>query len=190
MVSTAGYLALLCAVAVERLVELRRSSTNARRLKAGGAVEHGRAHYPAMVALHAAFLPACAVERLLLARRAPAPIAWAALAGFVLAQALRFWVQRTLGERWTTRIFVDEKLEPITSGPYRFLRHPNYVAVAVELLCIPLVGGCVWTAAVFSAANAALLAVRVRAEERAMGETYARAFAGLHAFRPRLRRGD
>jgi methyltransferase len=168
-----GYLLLLLA---ERGVELLVSSRNARRALAEGAVEAGRGHYPVMVAFHAAFLAACAAEPLLLPRPWPQAAALAALAAALLAQALRWWAVASLGGRWTTRIVVRPGAAPVTGGPYRWLAHPNYLAVAVELLAVPLIGGAVYTALLATLGNAALLAVRIPAEERALGEGWARAF--------------
>jgi methyltransferase len=134
-----------------------------------------------MVLFHAAFLVACAAEAL--AHPAPPPrAALAAVAGALLAQALRWWAIATLGERWSTRVIVLPGAAPVTAGPYRHLRHPNYLAVVLELACLPLAYGSWRTALAFSAGNALLLAVRIRAEEGALGEPWRRAFQG----RPRL----
>lgn len=168
-----GYLVLL---AGERLVELVVSSRNARRALAAGGVEAGRGHYPAMVVFHAGFLVACAAEPLLWPRPWPPAAALAALAAALLAQGLRWWAIASLGGRWTTRIVVLPGAPPVTGGPYRWLRHPNYLAVAVELLAVPLIGGALATAAVATLGNAALLAVRIPAEERALGAAWAEAF--------------
>lgn len=169
-----AYLVLLAA---ERLVELRLSSRNAARALAGGGVEAGRGHYPAMVLFHAAFLAACALEPLLRPRPWPLAASLAALLAALLAQGLRWWAIRSLGGRWTTRIVVVPGAAPVTGGPYRLLAHPNYLAVAVELLAVPLVGGALLTAALATLGNALLLSVRIPAEERALGEAWARAFS-------------
>jgi methyltransferase len=168
-----GYLALL---ALERLAELRLSSRNAARALAAGGVEAGRGHYPAMVLFHAAFLGACALEPLLWPRPWPPAASAAALACALLAMALRWWAVHTLGGRWTTRVVVLPGAAPVTGGPYRWLTHPNYLAVTLELLAVPLIGGAVVTAAAATLGNAALLAVRIPAEERALGAPWARAF--------------
>jgi methyltransferase len=175
------YLAFLALFALERGVELVVSTRNARRVIARGGVEAGQGHYPAMVAFHALFLAACALE----AVRHPEPPPRAALlavAGALAAQGLRWWAVLSLGERWSTRIVVLPGARPVTSGPYRYVRHPNYVAVVLEVACLPLAYGSWRTALVFSAGNACLLAVRIRAEERALGPAWAEAFRG----RPRL----
>lgn len=161
--------ALVAAVAVERVVELAVSARNARRLRARGAVEAGRGHYPAMVALHAALLPACWLEPALRPAPWPAAVALPAAAAVVLAQALRWWAVASLGGRWTTRVLVLPGAAPVVRGPYRWLRHPNYLAVAVEVLALPLAAGAWRTAAAATLGNAALFALRIRAEERALG---------------------
>lgn len=178
------YLGLLALVVLERLAELVVSERNARAALARGGVEHGRGHYPAMVLLHALLLLSCAVEALL-RWTPPPPVALAAGALVLLAQGLRWWAVAALGGRWTTRVVVVPGAPPVTGGPYRFLRHPNYLAVVAEVACLPLAYGGWITAAAFSAANAALLAVRIRAEERALGPVWAEAFRGLPRLVPR-----
>ncbi len=168
-----GYLVLLAA---ERAAELVVSSRNARRALAAGGVEVGRGHYPAMVLFHAAFLLACAAEPVLWPRPWPTAAAVAALSAALLAQGLRWWAILTLGRRWSTRIIVVPGAPPVVSGPYRLLAHPNYLAVALELLAVPLIGGALVTAVLATLGNAALLAVRIPAEERALGRGWARAF--------------
>jgi methyltransferase len=179
------FLALLGA---ERAVELIVSTRNARRALARGGVEAGRGHYPAMVALHGAFLVSIAAERLLAPTPWPRGAALAALAAALCAQALRWWAVSALGGRWTTRIVVVPGEPPVTRGPYRLLRHPNYLAVAVELAAAPLVLGAWRTALAFSAADAVLLAVRIRSEERALGPAWEAAFAGRGRLLPGGRR--
>jgi methyltransferase len=174
-----GYLVLLVA---ERLVELVLSTRNARRILAAGGIEAGRGHYRAMVLFHAAFLAACAVEPLLWPRAWPPAVSLAALLLALLAMALRWWAVASLGGRWSTRIVVLPGAAPVVGGPYRHLRHPNYLAVVVELLAVPLLGGAVVTAVVATVGNALLLAVRIPAEERALGAGWAEALAS----RPRL----
>ena len=183
------FLGLVGLVALERFFELARSRRNAARALARGAVEVGKRHFPAMVALHTLFLIACAVEVVFLRRPFPGLLGYGALALALLAQGLRYWAVLALGERWNTRIIVFPGAPPVTGGPYRFVRHPNYLAVIAEVLFLPLVHGAILTAAIFSAANALLLAVRVRAEEAALGEGWARAFEGAPRFIPGGRRG-
>jgi methyltransferase len=180
--SQALYLGFLGALVVERGVEVAISKANAKAAFAKGAREVGRGHYPAMVAMHALFFVACAAEVVGKDRPFPGALGFVALALVIVAQALRYAAVITLGRQWNVRIIVWPDEEPVTRGPYRFVRHPNYVAVVVELLCVPLVHGAFVTACVFTVANALLLTVRIREEERALGHRYAEAFRG----RPRL----
>jgi len=189
VISLRAYLAVIALIALERGVELIIARRNAARAFAAGAIEVGRPHYPAMVVFHAAFLAGCALERIVRGRGAPAAIAAAALGAEILAQALRYWVIATLGPRWNTRIIVFPHDEPIVKGPFRFMRHPNYLAVATEMIAVPAIGGAWISAIVFSLGNAILMMVRIPAEERAMGSRYERAFRALPRFLPRLRHG-
>ncbi len=186
--SQAAYLAGLCALAAERVWELRRSSRNVRRSLSRGGLEVGRRHYRLMAAFHAVFLAACAVEVVGLGRPFPGGIGWVALCAALGAQALRYWAIWALGDRWSTRIVLVPGESPVTRGPYRWVRHPNYLAVIVEMAAVPLIHGAWLTALAFSAGNAALLCVRIRAEERALGESYAHAFADRRRFVPVRRR--
>jgi methyltransferase len=179
------YLALLGLVLLERLAELVVSGRNARRALARGGVEAGRGHYLAMVLFHAAFLPALAVAALR-HPQPPSPAAWLAVAGALVAQALRWWAVATLGDRWSTRVIVVPGEAPVTGGPYRLLRHPNYVAVILEMACLPLAWGLWRLALLFTAGNAVLLLLRIRAEERALGPEWERAFAGKGRFLPAI----
>ena len=178
------YLLLLAAVALERGAELILSARNARLARARGGVESGQGHYPVMAVFHGVFLAACALEVVLLRRPFPGVVGWIALAVAVGAQALRYWAIATLGWRWNTRIVVVPGAAPVTGGPYRLVRHPNYVAVIAEMLALPLVHGAWLTALIFSLGNAWLLRVRIRAEERALGAPWRDAFAGRPRFVP------
>lgn len=187
--SVALYLGLLVLLGCERCVELVVSRRNARRAHAAGGVETGRRAYVIMVAVHALFPLACAAEVLLLSRPFPDAAGVAALAVALGAQGLRWWAVATLGERWSTRVIVVPGAAPVTGGPYRFLRHPNYLAVVLEMAAVPLIHGAWLTAAVFSALNAALLSHRIPAEERALGAAYAEAFEGRRRLVPGGPRG-
>lgn len=182
------YLAFLLLLALERVGELLLSARNARRAFARGAHEVGQRHYRVMAALHTLFLFSCAAEVLFLRRPFPGLPGFLALGVAVLAQVLRYGAILTLGERWNTRVIVIPDSEPVTRGPYRFLRHPNYVAVVAELAAVPLIHGAWVTAVVFTLANAFLLRVRIRAEEEALGTRYQRAFAKMPRFIPELSR--
>lgn len=163
------YLAVVAATAVERLVELVVSARNARWSFARGGVESGRGHFPPMVALHTGLLLACVVEVVVADRPFLPWLGWPALAVVVASQALRWWCIATLGPRWNTRVIVVPGLPLVAGGPYRWMRHPNYVAVVVEGLALPLVHGAWVTAAAFTVLNAVLLlGFRIPAEERAL----------------------
>lgn len=163
------FVAVVAATAVERLVELVVSARNARWSFERGGVESGRGHFPAMVALHTGLLVACVVEVVVADRPFVAALGWTALALVVASQALRWWCITTLGPRWNTRVIVVPGLPLVAGGPYRLLRHPNYVAVVVEGLALPLVHSAWVTAAAFTVLNAVLLlGFRIPAEERAL----------------------
>ncbi|MDP8947698.1 MAG: hypothetical protein M3N09_06310 [Actinomycetota bacterium] len=156
-------------VALQRLLELRLSRRHERLLRGRGAVERGQAHYPLIVATHALWLLSTLVEGLL--RGPDSPAYWPVpLTLFLLAQLLRYWALHSLGENWNTRILIVPGTTLVRRGPYRYLRHPNYVAVAVEIATFPLIFGAWVTALVFSALNAALLYVRINTENRALAE--------------------
>jgi methyltransferase len=137
-----------------------------------------------MTLLHTAFLLCAALEPGLLERAFPGTLGWVALAGALAAQALRYWAIATLGPRWNTRVIVLPDAPPVTSGPYRWLRHPNYLAVALELAAVPLIHGAWLTAVTFSLANAALLTWRIRVEEAALGQRWREAFRDRSRFIP------
>ncbi len=162
------FTAVLAVVIVERLFELRIAQRNERKARARGGIEAGAGHYPVMVLLHTAFLAACLAEVWWFGR--PWIPALALIAGPLLAgtMALRYWVIATLGERWNTRVLVVPGDAPVTGGPFRWLRHPNYLAVVVEMFALPLIHSAWTTAVVFSVANALLLRHRIRVEEAAL----------------------
>jgi methyltransferase len=156
-------------VAAQRLLELGLARRNERWARARGAVERGRRHYPFIVALHVSWLVSTLVEGLL--RGPDFPALWPVpLALFLLVQPLRYWAIFSLGESWNTKILVVPGAKRVRRGPYRYLNHPNYVVVVVEILAFPLVFGAWVTALVFTALNAALLFVRIREENRALKE--------------------
>jgi methyltransferase len=166
--SLGWYTLLLLGVGFERLAELRLSLRHARWAVERGGVETGRGHYPWMVLLHTVLLGGCFVEAALGHRPFVPALGWSMLVLVAAAQGLRWWCIASLGERWNTRVIVVPGLPLVTRGPYRFLRHPNYVAVAVEGIALPLVHTAWLTATVFTALNAWLLTVRIRCEERAL----------------------
>lgn len=149
-------------VTAQRLAELVIARRNTAALLARGAVEASPGHYPLIVALHASWLGT-------LWWLAPGrPVVWPLMAVFAILQLLRLWVLATLGTRWTTRIIVLPDAPLVCGGPFRFVRHPNYLVVALEIALLPLAFGLLSHAVIFSLANAAVLAIRIRAEEKAL----------------------
>ncbi len=187
VISLTAYLALLGALGAERIIELIISARHARWAFARGGTEAGAAHYPAMAAFHTLFILSCAGEAIIFKRTFSATLGWIALGGALFAQAMRYWAVAALGRRWNTRIIVLPEVAPVASGPYRFLRHPNYLAIVIEMICVPMIYGCWITAVVFSAGNAMLLRVRIKAEESALGAPYQEAFSSVPRLIPRLR---
>jgi methyltransferase len=153
---------LLAFVTAERLAELWYAQRNTSALVAQGAVEFGARHYPLLVALHAAWLAG------LWGSGWDSPVDRGWLAIFLAIQVLRVWTLASLGHRWTTRILVLPNAPLVRRGPYRFMSHPNYAVVVGEIAVLPLCLGMPLYAAVFTALNAAVLFVRVRAEEAAL----------------------
>lgn len=150
-------------VALQRLAELIYARRNTRCLLAAGGREVGAAHYPLLVALHAAWLLA-----IFFFVPPDAPVSWPLLALYGLLQAARLWVLASLGARWTTRVVVLPDRPLIARGPYRWLRHPNYAIVAAEIAVLPAAFGAWALALAFSLLNAGVLAWRLRVEERAL----------------------
>lgn len=171
--SVALYIALVLATGGERVVELVISKRNAAWAFARGGREYGQSHFPWMVALHTGLLLACIVEVIIADRPFIPALGWSMLALVVLCQAGRYWVIASLGHQWNTRVIVVEGLPTITRGPYRFawMRHPNYVIVAIEGIALPLVHTAWITAIVFTALNAVLLLrFRIPIENAALTE--------------------
>ena len=168
MTSLLAFTVVVALVALERLAELVVSNRNAAWSLSRGGRETGQGHYPFMVVLHSGLLVAMLVEAWVRRPEVAPLLAWSMLALAVAAQALRWWCITTLGRRWNTRVIVVPGLAPVTGGPYRFLRHPNYVAVVVEGVALPLLHASWITALVFTVANAVLLTVRIRAEDAAL----------------------
>jgi methyltransferase len=156
---------ILGAVLLQRLIELWIARRNTERLLAEGAIEVAPEHYHYFVVLHAAWLAALV---LLTPHDAPVAVVWLAI--FLLLQAGRIWVMASLGHLWTTRIVTLPGAPLVRTGPYRYLRHPNYLVVAAEIAVLPLVFALWEVAIVFSGLNAALLWIRIRAENEALAE--------------------
>jgi methyltransferase len=162
------YLILLLAVGLERLAELVLAQRNLAWSRARGGVEIGAGHYPVMVALHLALLVGCVVEVAVMQRPFIPALGWPMLALVVAAQGLRWWCITTLGRQWNTRVVVIPGAPRIDGGPYRWISHPNYVAVAVEGFALPLVHSAWVTALAFTTLNAVLLSTRVSVENTAL----------------------
>lgn len=165
------YIVLIVVVGLERLAELVVAKRNLAWARSRGAQEFGFGHYPFMVFLHTGLLAACLIEA---SQRDFLPaLGWPMLALVVLAQGLRWWCISVLGPRWNTRIIVIPGMPLVERGPYRWFSHPNYVAVVIEGIALPLVHSAWITATVFTAVNAGLLWVRIRAENRALAQALA-----------------
>ncbi len=154
---------VLALVALQRVVELLYAQRNTARLLERGGVELGASHYPLVVLLHAAWLIAMAV--LIPPFTMPN---WWLLGLYALLQGLRLWTVASLGPYWTTRVIAVADAPLVRHGPYRFLRHPNYVVVCAEIAVLPLAFGAIEIAIAFSILNAALLSWRIRVEDRAL----------------------
>lgn len=164
------YAGLVLAVGVERLAELVVAKRNARWSFSRGGREYGASHYPAIVVLHTGLLVGCLAE-VLLANRPFLPwLGWSMLALVVASQGLRWWCIRTLGHQWNTRVIITPGLPLVSRGPYRWLKHPNYVAVVAEGAALPLVHSAWLTALTFTVLNALLLRVRIGVENAALGQ--------------------
>lgn len=159
---------VLTIVIAQRLSELVLANRNYRWAMQNGGKEFGADHYWLFVVLHSLWLVCMTLEWLI--RQPSVPNWWPiCLILIVAAQVLRYWAITTLGRCWNTRIVVFDQMPMVRSGPYRYLRHPNYVAVAIEIAVIPALVGAWYTALLFSMANGALLLlIRIPVEERAI----------------------
>jgi methyltransferase len=162
------YALFVLAVAAERLAELVVARRNTKWSMTRGGVLSGQGHYPWMVALHTGLLAGCLAEVALADRPFIPALGWPMAALVVASQALRWWCITALGPRWNTQVIVVPGLPLVVAGPYRFLRHPNYVAVAVEGAALPLTHTAWVTAVVFTVLNAVLMVVRIRCENTAL----------------------
>jgi methyltransferase len=162
------FVVLIVLVGLERVAELVVSLRNARWSFERGGVESGKGHYPFMVLLHTGFLAGCLVEAIVADRPFLPWLGWPMLAVVLLAQGLRWWCITVLGHQWNTRVIVVPGLSLVAAGPYKWLRHPNYVAVVAEGIALPLVHTAWITAVLFLVLNIPLLSVRIRTEEAAL----------------------
>ena len=162
------YSLLIFAVALERVAELVVSQRNWACSRERGGTELGAGHYPAMVVLHVALLVGCLAEPWLLDRPFVPALGWPMVVVVLGAQVLRWWCITTLGHQWNSRVIVVPGAARVTGGPYRWIPHPNYVAVIVEGVALPLVHSAWFTAVAFTVLNAVLLRTRLRVENSAL----------------------
>jgi len=183
-----SYLFLLLAVIVQRLLEVRISRTNEAELRELGAREHAAEQMPIMIALHATWLVSCLLEVWLFHRPLTRWLALTSLVLFCAGQALRIFAISALGNRWTVKVITVPGKPPVVGGIFRYLRHPNYVGVVLEIFALPLIHGAYLTAILFSIANGLLLQRRIRAEEAALNEDndYSERFRDLPRMVPKL----
>ncbi len=187
-VTKIAFLILLAGVGVERLVELQLSRRHQHELASGGARKHGDPQYRWMIALHTGVLIGAAVEATALHRPFIPWLAFPALVLFALATALRWWVIRTLGIHWNTEVVDSARLGVVSDGPFRWIRHPNYLGVFVELIALPLIHTA-WITAIFATAgDIFVLRNRLSIEERLLDAVpaYRVAMAGKPRFLPRI----
>ena len=160
---------VISVVILQRLVELFIAKRNEKWMRRQGAFEVGAAHYPAMVAMHIAFFITLILEVGVLAQSL-SPLWIPLFALFFLAQIMRFWCLASLGKYWNTKIIILPGADVIRKGPYRFIRHPNYAIVSIELFILPLIFSAYFTAIIYSLLNIWMLSVRIPAEEKALIE--------------------
>ncbi|WNG81429.1 isoprenylcysteine carboxyl methyltransferase family protein [Mycobacterium sp. ITM-2016-00316] len=163
------YYLFIVLIGLERLVELAVSRRNANWSFARGGREFGQGHYPVMVAMHSALLLSCIAEVAFAHRPFIPALGWPMVAVVAASTVVRWWCVATLGKHWNPRLIIVPGAELVRSGPYRWIHHPNYTAVAVEVAALPLVHSAWLTAIVFTIANAAVLRVRISAENLALG---------------------
>jgi methyltransferase len=189
MTTSQIFVAFVVLVALERLAELRLSRRNESQLRKLGAREHASGHFIFMQLLHTLWLVSIILEVTLLRPPFQPWVSALAALGFGLGQGLRYAAIRALGVRWTVRILTLSGAAPVTGGIYRYLRHPNYLGVILEIATLPLMHSAWRTAVVFTLANAILLAVRIRKEELALSENggYDAALGPLPRLRPSFR---
>lgn len=182
------YLALVVMVALQRLSELLLSGRNERQLKSIGAIEVESGHFIYMKIIHSLWLVACLVEAYLRLTPPPAWIASVFLLIFIAGQAMRLMAIKKLGIRWSVKIMVLPNHTPVNDGIFKYIRHPNYLGVILEIFALPLIYGSWITALVFSLLNALILKVRIKKEESALSEFsfYQEHFAHKNRFIPHL----
>ncbi|NLP51001.1 isoprenylcysteine carboxyl methyltransferase family protein [Bacillus sp. RO1] len=156
-------------IVTQRVVELGIARRNEKWIKSMGAIEYGKDHYKYMIILHVAFLTSFLIEVTLL-ERTLSPLWPVILSFFILTQTLRVWSIKSLGKFWNTKVLILPDASIVKTGPYKFLRHPNYTILVLEILLIPLMFHAFYTAIVFTVLNAWMLSVRIPLEEQALSE--------------------
>jgi methyltransferase len=172
---------------VQRLLELVIARRNERWMKSQGAIEFGMKHYQYIVLMHSLFFAFLLFEKITFSRELSS--FWPLLAAvFVCAQLIRVWAISSLGSYWNTKIIVLPNVDVVRKGPYRYLKHPNYLVVSLELLVVPLLFGAYITAVLFTLLNILMLSIRIPAEEKALRELteYAGSFGSCNRFLPKL----
>ncbi|MCY8855740.1 isoprenylcysteine carboxyl methyltransferase family protein [Bacillus atrophaeus] len=156
-------------LAVQRIAEIIVAKQNEQKVKKQGAIEYGEGHYPYIVLMHVLFFVSLICEVLLLHKE---PSSWwiGILTAIILVQGVRYWALLSLGAHWNTKILVVPDAELIKKGPYKWLKHPNYAVVMVEIVLLPLLYGAYWTLILFTILNAFMLSVRIRVEDKALRE--------------------
>lgn len=177
--------------AAQRLAELVHSRRNLRRLSEASRPADSSANWSVLVVLQVLWLVGCALEPWLRGTVAPAPLYWTGLALFLAGEGLRCWCILTLGPWWNARARIDPELRVVTHGPYRWIRHPNYLGVLLELVGLPLAGGAWWTLALLALPHFVVFHRRIAGEDRLLFALpgYAEGMRGKGALWPRLGRG-
>lgn len=181
------FLIFMFVIIIQRLLELLIAKRNEKWMKGQGALEFGRGHYQVMVMMHSLFFVVLLFEKITF-NRTVSPLWPFLLIIFVFAQLVRVWALTSLGRYWNTKILVLPNVEVIRKGPYRYIKHPNYLVVSIELLVIPLLFGAYFTVCLFTLMNVIMLSIRIPAEERALTELteYQGTFQRCNRFLPKL----
>ena len=181
------FIVLIAFIALQRIIELYIARGNEKWMKQQGAIEFGQGHYKYMVLLHFCFFIFLSAETLLL-KRGISPIWPVFLSLFCAAQAIRIWVIASLGKYWNTKIIILAQTRVVKKGPYQFIKHPNYLVVALELLVVPLLFNSYYTAILFTFLNILMLKVRIPMEEHALKTLteYEEGFQDCHRFIPKF----
>jgi methyltransferase len=181
------FLVFFSIVILQRLIELLIARKNEKWMKAQGAMEFGRNHYQYMVCMHIIFFTSLCIEKIALNREISS--LWPfLLVFFLLVQGIRIWVITSLGRFWNTKIIVLPNSEVVRKGPYRLIKHPNYLVVSVELIVLPLLFKAYATAILFTLLNMVILSIRIPQEEKAleMLTKYEESFQERNRFIPKL----